>query len=114
MRHERTDDGPVRRDHFPDHLRLHDLAAVCERGVGGDELHWRHRVVALADAGLVHLAGVNGQSLALELPIVRRHDAGRFARQIDAGALSEPELMRPVPEPVDAEPARELEEERVT
>ena len=70
-------------------------------------------VVALADARLVGLAGIDRLAERVLLPLVRRDDPGDLAGQVDPGRRAEAVLVRPVGEPVDAEHAGHLVEERV-
>src|SRR5215210_6615825 len=95
-----------------DDLRLEELAAVRQRGVRVDELDRRHDVVALPDAGLVDLAGVDREAHRVELPLVGRDDPARLVRQVDSRALAEPVLPGTVREPIDPQHPRHLEEER--
>ena len=97
----------------PDDLRPVDLAAVREGRVGVDQLDRRDDVVALADARLVRLALEHRLAEGVHLPLVVGDDAGDLAREVDPGGRPEAVLPCPVGQPVRAEHARQLEEERV-
>ena len=113
VRLELLDDLAVRPDDLAHDLRPIELAAVRERRVRVDELDRRHDVVALADPRLVDLAVEHRLAERVDLPLVGRDDPGDLAREVDARRRAEPVLARPIREPVGAEHARELEEERV-
>ena len=99
----RTTDA-VGSEDLADDLGLVERAAVREGRVGVQELERRGRVEALADPGLEHFALLDGLAEAVDLPLVGRDDARRFAREVDLGRRAEPELPRPVRQAVDPEP----------
>ena len=113
VRLELLDDLAVGPDDLAHDLRPIELAAVRESRVRVDELDRGHDVVALADPRLVGLALEHRLSERVHLPLVVGDDPGDLAREVDARRGAEPVLARPIREPVGAEHARDLEEERV-
>src|SRR6476660_9360277 len=110
---ERLHDRTVRPDDVVDQLRLVQLSAVRQGGIGVDQLDRGDHVVALTDASLVRLAGEDRRTERVLLPLVRRDDAGDLSGQVDARGPPEPVLASPGAESVDTKLAGHLEEERV-
>ena len=105
--------GPVGGQDAMHELRAVERPAVGERAVGVDQLERRDGVVALADARLVHLAGVDRLVEDAFLPGVVGNDAGRLAGQVDAGLLTEAPLVGEVRQAIDPEAPGHLVEEGV-
>ena len=114
LRLERADDGSVGPADLPDDLRLVELPAVGDGGVGVGDLEDGCQVKALADARLENLARVDRQAVVVHLPLVGRDQAGRLEGEIDAGRAPEPQLLRPVGQALHAEAVGELVEVGVT
>ena len=111
---EALDDLALGVQHAPHELGAVERAAVGERRVGVDELDRRDHVEALADARLVRpRRGRRPGRSTLLRPLVGGDDARHLAGQVDAGLLAEAPLVGPVRQPVDAQPAGHLVEERV-
>ena len=81
---------PVGADDVAHDLGLVERAAVGQRGVGIDQLDRRDHVVALADAGLVRLAGEDLRAEGVPASMVGRDDAGDLAGQVDPGRAPKP------------------------
>jgi hypothetical protein len=98
-----------------DEMRLERDAVVGDDRDGVGELHRRERVVALADAGgdrvaqvpLAMLLAVLLAGEARALPFARRQDAGQLAFDVDAGLVTEAQLVEEARGVVDVGLARE-------
>ena len=110
---EWLDDLTVGADHVMDEARRVERPAVGHGRVAVQELERRDGVVALADAGVVDVAGVDRLAQVLELPLAGRDDPRRLGREVDPGGLAESELVGPVRQAVDPREGRRLVEERV-
>ena len=110
---ERPDDGAIGSRDLLHELRSVQLAPIHERRIGVDELERRDDVIALPDPCLVDLARVHRLAERIDLPLVRRDGPRGLAREVDPGRLAEPELVRPVGEPVGSEHPGDLVEVRV-
>ena len=107
------DDGAIGSQDPANDLRLQERSAVGQRVVRVQDLERRGRVVALADARLVDLAGIDRLVEQVLLPLVRGNDAARLGRQVDACPCAVAELLGPLPKAVDAERSCQLVEVRV-
>src|SRR5205823_11706728 len=70
-------------------------------------------IEALADPGLIRLAGIDRLAKGILLPGVRRDDPSHLSGQVDPGRRAKAVLLRPMGEALDPEHSCELEEERV-
>jgi len=89
------------------HVRLADHAAIDEDTQGMCHLQGRIGIVALTDGGRQRLAAeplLLARLLEpLPFPFARRQHPGRFAGQVDAGALSEPQFTHEGTDGIDSQ-----------
>ena len=101
---ERANCLPVRTDDRVHDTWFVDGAAVRDRRGHNRHLQWRHRQEALTDPEVVGVALPPRFAEGAELPGRIRHEAGRLAREVDAGRCVEPVATRPERDLLRAQP----------